>query len=361
MKATIDRKELKQRTLQAKRANGPRASLPALANVLLQVDDSGDTLTVTSTDLELTYIGELDSTGGDAGRCLVNAKAFDTLVGKLDGRLVTLTHDRDDDRLTLTDGDAQLTLRCGVLDDYPQLGPWPTGEALQVEAALFDKVRKAATSDEARPVLTGVLVDGPAGTLAATDGYRLHLANIDTVPWQALIPSSAIHKILQAKPGRFVTVTRSASTPGEVGVVSADGRQRWVVKLIEGSFPDYRRLWPDDHEGAATVDAGKLGKAADRIGTLALGQSNAPVSVTTDLAGRLTVEASNQEVGEASETVPADVSGETVTIAFNPKFLHECAALFDGDVTVEWRDGLKPAIFSDGGPMAALLMPMRVS
>ena len=352
MHATIDRKALRKLTAQAKRIAGGRVTLPALSGVKIGAD--GSTVTLQATDLQTAYLGEVDADVDRPGEVLAPARALDTLLGKMAGDTVTVR--LDGDRLHLSDGEADLSLRPMALEDFPSL-PLELGwrEPVAIDAARLRSVLDAASPDDDRPVLHAVWIDAEGGEAVATDSYRLMRGELDgRGSWTALVPAPAVSKALAAKAGDAVMFEHADGF-----VRMTVGRHRWVAKLQEGTFPQYRALWPDAHEATVTVDGARLAKAADRIGTIALGQPNTPVTFEANGSG-VALTAYNQELGEASEKVPALCHGDVPTIAFNPKYLQAMAASVGSQLRIDLRDGLKPAIFV-GDRIRGLLMPMRTN
>jgi DNA polymerase III subunit beta len=236
-------------------------------------------------------------------------------------------------------------------------------------ARLVSQVARAASSDEGRPVLTGVNLVAADGTLtaAATDSYRLAVRSLtweQAVDGGALVPARSLQEAAKAaaEVGGAVTVILE---PGQVSFLFGD--RRLTTKLIEGSFPNYRALLPDAHETSVVVERAALVEALQRVSIVAMGQANTPVSLTFE-DGSVDLQASNQEMGDAAESLPADIDGAGLTIAFNPGFLLAgLEATGTERIRIELRDGLKPAVLrphADDGQvddLTYLLMPMRVS
>jgi DNA polymerase III subunit beta len=145
------------------------------------------------------------------------------------------------------------------------------------------------------------------------------------------------------------------------------GDRRLTTKLIEGTFPNYRALLPDAYETGVTVDRAALVEALQRVAIVAMGQTNTPVSLTFG-DGSIDLQATNQEMGDAAEALPAEIDGDGLTIAFNPGFLLAgLEATGTEQIRIELRDGLKPAVLrphaEDGqvDDLTYLLMPMKIS
>lgn len=359
MRATVDRKALKDTLTHAKRIAGGRVTLPALSGVRLEA--RGGAFEVIATDLEVTMHDELSADGTDDGAVLVNCRMLHTLVGKLDGDRVTFAVADDGRRVEVSDGEAELSLRTLVLEDFPTPGDFDFGMMGAVMPTdRLKAVLQAASTDDTRPVLTAVRLDGEAREMVATDSYRMMRGMLESSPaepFSALIPARALKLVTMGKPADTIGVRSDGAGHVEL---SAGGERRWVVREQGGAFPNYQALWPDTAEGTVTVDAKRLAKAADRIGAIALGQANTPVSFGPNGASAK-VSAYNQEMGEASEKVPAIIDGDCCDIAFNPKFLQAMADAADGQVTIGLRDGLKPATFQLGNGLRGLLMPMKVN
>lgn len=260
-----------------------------------------------------------------------------------------------------------------AVEDFPTL-PEPDADAPQgvVKAESFvrfvGQVVRAASSEEARPVLTGVKLEASADALvaAATDSYRLAVRRLSWdqgVEAEALVPARALAEVAKA----------ASDTGAEVTIVFEDGQvsfllgdRRLTTRLIEGNFPNYRQLIPVEIESRVVMDRAVLVEALQRVAVVTLGQPNSPVTLTFS-DGSLDITAVNQEVGEAAESLPAETEGDGLVISFNPQFLlNGLEAAGTEEIVVELRDGLKPAVVRPHGgeqvdDFLYLLMPVRTS
>ena len=364
MKTTVDRETLRDMLAEAGKYVSYRTSLPALSGVLVEAADGR--LTVRATDLETTYTGDTPAEVYGSGRVLVDAKLLAKTVAA-GGETVTVTDDGD--RVAVDLGDATVRLRPLVLEDFPVLpepGTSATG-TLDVDGlGTLGRVSVAAGTDEYRPVLTGVLLDG--ADVAATDSYRLHVGRLGAdVGGTALVPARTVATLAKLKAdGVSVTVedrqvTFAATVTAGPKKAPRTHRAQVTCRTIEGTFPNFRALLPDGGV-PLTVDAGLLSAAVKRVATLA--GSNIPALLSA-AGGTLTVSAVSQELGEVSAEVPAiDVGDDWTGFNANPALLLAgvAAAVPSGVVTLRGRDGLKPwMVTADGSSVSALLMPMRVS
>ncbi|MFA9443896.1 DNA polymerase III subunit beta [Egicoccus sp. AB-alg6-2] len=370
MKLRAERAEFAEAVSWATRTVGARVTLPALSGVLLEAADGR--LTCRATDLEVAAEISIPVQIDQPGRVLLPGRLLAQLVARFPDAPVQVTGEPD--RVEITCGRATFHVRGMQADDFPVLAQ-PAEDAPQgivkadAFARLVSQVARAASSDEGRPVLTGVHLEAAGETLtaAATDSYRLAVRSLtwdQAVEGTALVPARSLQEAAKAasEVGGAVTVVLEA---GQVSFLFGD--RRLTTKLIEGTFPNYRALLPDAHETAVVVERAALVEALQRVSIVAMGQANTPVSLTFG-DGSVDLQASNQEMGDAAEALPAEIDGDGLTIAFNPGFLLSgLEATGTERIRVELRDGLKPAVLrphADDGQvddLTYLLMPMRVS
>ncbi len=370
MKLRAERAEFAEAVAWATRTVGARVTLPALSGILLEAD--AGKLTCRATDLEVAAEITIPVQIDQPGAVLLPGRLLSQLVARFPEAPVQLTGEPD--RVEITCGRATFHVRGMQTEDFPTLaGPVDGAPQGVVKADAFARlvgqVARAASTDEGRPVLTGVSLEAAGDTLtaAATDSYRLAVRSLT---WEHAVEGSAL------VPARSLQEAAKAATEvgGAVTVVIEDGQvsfllgdRRLTTKLIEGSFPNYQALLPDAHETTVVVDRAELIEALQRVAIVAMGQANTPVSLTFG-DGSVDLQASNQEMGDAAEALPADIEGEGLTIAFNPAFLLSGLEATGTDrIRIELRDGLKPAVLKphaeDGqvDDFTYLLMPMRVS
>jgi DNA polymerase III subunit beta len=225
-------------------------------------------------------------------------------------------------------------------------------------------VVRAASSDDARPILTGVLLaaEGDGLRLVATDSYRLAVRDLSGASVLAegqavLVPSRALGELARLLGG----VDEATLRLGERDVTVEVGTARLTTRLIEGEFPNYRQLIPSSQPNRVVVGREPLLDALRRVRLLA--REATPVRITLRPDG-IELMAVTQDVGEAHEDVDAKYEGSEMVIAFNPDYLAEGVEAVSGDeVAIETVDALKPAVIrsGEGGDYLYLLMPVRVS
>jgi len=362
MKFRCDRDVLSEALQIVQHGISTRPGIPALTGVLMETSGEG-TLTLTTTDLEVSAQLSIDVQSQEDGSVLVPARLFGEVVKNLSEAPVDF--DADPSQAKVRCAAYEGTLRLLPAEDFPALHA-PAGTTVTVDAPSFaeavSQVGRAASKDEARPVLTGVLleVNREGITLAATDSYRLAVRELTATASgeaKAIVPERALQEAGRAA---------AAEEKGQVELVADEsqvsfkvGGLRLTSRLIEGEFPNYRQLLPDGYENRLTMPRQGLIEAVRRVGLLA--RDNAPVRMEFNALG-VRLSSSSPDLGEAVEAVEATYEGEDITAAFNPVYLGEGLAAATGDtVRVEVRDGLKPGVVKgEADDFSYLVMPVRL-
>jgi DNA polymerase-3 subunit beta len=344
---------------RAGRAVGTRSPLPILQGVLCEV--SGSRLTVTGTDNEITVRTYLEVEVTEEGRTVIPAKLAADAVRKLPAGAVTLSS--NDGEVEITGGGPRFKLREMVVDDYPKITDTEIEGGIDVDGSqlirALSQVGVAASGDDARPTLTGVLFegDGESLRLVATDSYRLGVRDVDGVATEGskLVPYRALRELgrsIGSGPMRVALGEREAS------FVTAEGRL--TVRIIDSTFPNYRQLLPEGHLNRLTVEKAAFLEAVGRAALVA--EDHIPVRLAMH-AGGVELSVIRQEVGEATELLEGEYTGDDMTIAFNTRYLTDgLNAVDDEKVVIETSDPLKPGLLlgAEKRDFQYLLMPVRL-
>ena len=389
MKFRCERDSLVEVLSIAGRAVSTRTSASmALGGV--RIETTGNHLAVVGTDLDLTVHASTEAIGITDGVCVAPAKLLADIVRSLEPGAVTI--ESEGDKIEIGASRSRFSLRTFPVDDFPSLPEPPQPATFLPAASLASALRqvvRAASGDDARPLLTGVLLaaEGDGVRLVATDSYRLAMRDIDgsdalTDSAQILVPARALAE-LQKLPvlgmtSKDVTAASTAGdgegqvagkdvptiglSVGEHDVTFTVGSVKVSTRLLDGSYPDYRQLIPAEYPNRLHVGKDSLLDALRRV-RLLVRDNTTPVRLAMRQAGvDLTVV--SQEVGDASETVDADFEGTDLTIAFNPTYLIDGVEAVSGDeVVLETVDATKPATVraAEETNFRYLLMPVRVS
>ena len=364
MRFRCDRDTLVEALTAASRAVSSRGGpLQVLSGLRLSL--VGGQLEVTGSDLDLTISVTVPVDGDTDGKTIIPAKLAVDIVRSLDdGRVDIAT---ENGQATISLGRSDFTVQLMAAEEWPQLSE-PSGEVFTVAASeLADglgQVVKAASKDDSRPILTGVLLaaEGTGLRMVSTDSYRLAMRDLPGTSVLAegkhvLVPSRALAEVSRMIAGQSeITVTL-----GEHDVSFTTSFGRLTTRLIEGEFPNYRGLIPTSQPNRLVVSRAALIDAVRRVRLMA--REATPVRLTLS-SDTLALRATTQDVGEAHEELDAKYEGAEMTVAFNPEYLLDGLEVTPGDeVTLETVDALKPALLRSGDTpdFLYLLMPVRVS
>ena len=336
MKVTVLQENLARGLGIVSKAVSPRSTLPVLANVLIASDEGR--LRLSATNLELGITCWIPARIEEEGSTTVPSRTFNDLVSTLPADQVLLKLDVKTQTLNVRGGTSTNDIKCIDAQEFPPL-PVPDLEgAVQINVGdfreLIHQVVFAASSDEARPVLMGVLVqvDKDKLTMAAADGFRLSvrkavLSTPAAAPVSAIVPSQALKELARV------------ATDGEepIYMVLPKGRGQVVFRvkdvevvsqLIDGTFPDYQQIIPRKYNSRTLVSTSSLLKACKQAEIFAREGSNvARFNIKTAQGemqpSEVEISATSEETGKNETIVEATVDGSAVLIAFNVKFLRE--------------------------------------
>jgi DNA polymerase-3 subunit beta len=353
------------------RAVSSRSTLPVLANVLLKTEDAGLKLTATNLEIGITYWvpGKIDEDGATT----VPAKLLTDLVSSLPSGDKVELEVTAGDTLHVKAGRFQTHIKGIDADEFPAIqtaGDRPTTRVAQnVLRRALAETAFAAASDEARPILTGVLAkfEGDQLTLAAADNYRIAVKTVpilDAVPeTSVVIPARALNELARIL----------GDTDDPVDIVLAAGRNQvlfhldgvdLVSRLIDGQFPNYQQVMPQAHATRAVLDREELLRAVRPAALIAHESANiVKLQIGGDGDEGVTVSA-NAEVGDHVGQVEAEVEGDGTTIAFNARYLADVLTNVDAEqFALELNGPLSPGVFKPVGDdqYVHVVMPVRTT
>jgi DNA polymerase-3 subunit beta len=365
VKVTCSKDELTRALSVVGRAVSTRAAVQVLGGVLLRAADGR--LELAATDMEVSLRLSVEAQVEGDGAVVAPGRLLVDLARLLPDSEVVLDHRPDQGVLEVTCGPASYKLNTYSADDFPKLPDATAAQTFTIDSDTFldtvSKVARSASRDESRPVLTGVLVrfEGEKLVMAATDSYRMSVKETE-------LKEAAVAELEAIVPARALTeLTRIAQDSAElqVGVqenhvVFGAGEIWLTTRRIDGQFPNYKQLLPETFERTVTLARVELLDVVRRVSVMA--QRNAPLRLRFN-EGELTVSAQTQDVGEATETLAVDWTGEPLEIGFNPEFLREgVESVSSDDLELNLISPLRPAVIKgESDEFRYLIMPIRLA
>ena len=376
MRANCNTETFSRRLQLVSRGVSARSTIQLLGGILLEAE--GEALKLSATDMEISIQTSSPAEVEGDGRVVIPARIFNDIVRSLPGGSFSLEHDASEGTVRLVAGENEYRIRAYAADDYPQLPVFPeegtfriSGESL---VETVEKVSRSYSRDETRPVLTGILIsfEDSRGRMVTTDSYRLSIKETELATTafegsrEAIIPARAMQEVSRIF---------SASDEDEVEVALSENQALFRIgdvvlgtRLIDGNFPEYKRLLPTTFEREISVRREELIGTLRRVNLFAQRQTPpTPVSLSFS-EGSLEVIVRNGEVGEAHERLEA-TSEDEFLISFNPSYLLDGVSAIDTEMVVfKFNEPLKPGLIVPGareGEAAEepdflyLIMPMR--
>ena len=367
MKLSTSRTTLLTQLQTVSRVASTHTAVQALSGTQIHATEGSAELR--ATDLEMGLRVPLEADVERDGTTVLPARLLLDVARVLPADAVTLELRPTEQDVEIRSGSTTFHIRTLRAEDFPPL-PEPDREAVvAVPASAFVEtvqvVARAASRDETRPVLTGILVSasGQELRMVATDSYRLSVKRTQLEAplegsFEANVPARALQELVrlaQQAPADRLAVGVGANQV----VVEADGAVL-SSRLIDGQFPNFQQLLPDAFEHELRVAGDELTEVVRRISLLA--QKNAPLRLAF-AEGEVTVSAQTPDVGEAREKLPIPFQGEPFEIGFNPDFLRDGLESVTGDLVLKLINPLRPGLIesADDSGFLYLIMPIRLN
>jgi DNA polymerase III subunit beta len=364
LKLGIAKDALLEKLSLVARGVSTRTAVLVLGGIRLRAQDGR--LELAATDMELSLRSTVEAEVEGDGEVVVPGRLLLDIVRAVPEGELTIEHRSDESVLVVSSGSFSSRLHTYSAEDFPRL---PDVEALQLHAvdkdALLEtigRVSRSASRDESRPVLTGILVRFEPGKLvmAATDSYRLAVketpAPTPLPDLEAIIPARALQELGRVAAG--ADEIQLGLQENHV-IFGADGV--WLTtRRIDGQFPNYRQLLPEQFEHEVPLPREELLDVVRRVALMA--QRNSPLRLRF-ADGELTVSAQTQDVGEARESLPAPFAADPLEIGFNAEFLRDGLESVDS-ATLKFKliSPLRPAVLEgESDDYTYLIMPIRLA
>ena len=346
-------------------------SLPILSNILLEAKDNK--LTLSSTDMDISIIENISCDVLEDGATTINSQILYDIVRKIDENSEIEIISNNGKLLTLRSDGSRFSLACLPKEDFPIIEKDNSGIDIILNSKilfkLIDKTKFAISNEETRYFLNGLYFnvtnedDKNIVTLVGTDGHRLAKfsheinENIEQVSG-VIIPKKTIYELskLLSEFDNDVNISISSNK-----IVFILGDIVFISKLIDGSFPDYKRVIPNDNKNILKINRDKLLSAVDRVSTIA--NEKSPVIKFKLFQNILNLNTINTESSTASEDLNISYEGDEIEIGFNSKYIMDIVNnLEDNEISINLKDNTSPVIAQENSNtnLVYVLMPMRV-
>lgn len=364
LKVSCARDGLVEKLALVSRAVSMRSAVQVLSGLQLRAENGA--LALAATDMELSIRSSLPAEVSGEGTVVVPGRLLVEIARLLPEAEVELEYRSGENLLAVTCGSASYQLHTYSAEDFPRLPDVDTATTFAIARdTLLDtvaRVGRSASRDESRPVLTGVLARFGEGklTMAATDSYRLAVKESklgqDVPELEAIVPARALAEL-----ARMVGEADEIQLGLEENHAVFGAGDAWLTtRRIDGQFPDYKQLVPDEFEHTITLNREELLDVVRRVAVMA--QRNLPLRLSLT-EGELAISARTQDVGEARESMPAPYSGEPLEIGFNADFLRDgLESVESEEIELKLISPLRPGLLSaPGEDFWYLIMPIRLA
>ena len=354
MKFTCSKQELAQAIQIAGRSIASKPQTPIMSGIYMHAYDN--ILEIQATDYEIGVIIHLPAEVEAAGEAVVSGRYLQEVVRTLPDDEVSIAYDRDTNICTITSGRSNFNLLSMKAQDYPQITKIKEGKTFKVSSAVLNELIRRTTfacaTNESRPVFTGTLmeVEGKTLSMAATDIHRLALSR-ETIEDELkgkdyfIVPKRALEEIRHINNGEVPEEVTVSCTRSEMSFET--GGVYMTTRLIDGQFPDYRRVIPPEFVTRVTLKTADFAAAVTRVGLIARASDYNIIKLIFNM-GQVHISSDNPIVGKAEETVPAVIDGEDIKIALNASYLIDVLKILNGEnIVISLNGTLKPAAVRD--------------
>ena len=373
MRLTCQPATLSQALQTVSRAISTRTTLPILNNVLLETTSSG--LALTGTNLEIGIKKLVEAEISDEGSTTVPARLLTDFVGTLPQQQLELSLEVASQTLSLRCGRFDTHIKCIEADEFPPTPRSDEGDTIRLPLAELlagiEQTQMAASTDEARPVLTGELlqIEGGRLTIVATDGHRLaerrlQVTSGDGLEARLIVPARALGELPRAFRGDSgeAQITVSQARNQIFFRTGSAGSSEVTSRLIDGTYPNYAQVIPNKSSTVVRVDTGELNQTVRAVSLFARDSAN--VLRIKAQADGLALSATTNEVGDSRAELAAEVEGNEIQIAFNARYvLDALASVAAEQVELRFDGPLSPGLIRipDHDDYLYVIMPVRVA
>ena len=365
MKIICAQKDLTEGLNIVQKAVSVKSTLPILKGILIETE--GDHIKLTGNDLSLGIETRIPATVEEPGSVVVSSKLFGDIVRKLPEESLTLVAD-DKHHILIECHHSSFDLLGQSAVEFPELPAVEDQDTFDLNQDLLrGMIRQtlfATSQDEARPVLTGVLMEANDGemSMVAIDGYRLALRKASINPniqKKAVIPGKTLNELSRLMNGNAEDTVKISMS--DKHILFEINTVKMVSRLLEGEFIKYNQIIPKESKSIITVCTMDLNDAIERASLLAREGKNSSIRFTIR-DERMTIR-SNVEIGSVKEELDIQLDGDDIEIGFNPRYLIDALKVMDSEkITIEMTTAVSPCVMkpTNTNSYLYLVLPVRM-
>ena len=346
-------------------------TLPILSNILIETKETS--LVLSATDMDISITDKISCNVIEAGSTTVSAHTIYDIIRKLPDSSEIEIISNDGKLMTLRSGKSKFSLGCLPKEDYPIIEIGNLENEMTIDSQkllkLIDKTRFAVSNEETRYFLNGIYFHTKKEnkvnvlSLVSTDGHRLAKFDFDFNENSkeiqgVIVPKKTINELYKLLNDYSGSVKINLDSNKIVFFV---GESILISKLIDGNFPDYRRVIPLDNRNILKINRQAFSLAVDRVSTIT--NEKSPIIKFKLLKNLMNMSSVNNENGAATEDINTSYLGEEIQIGFNAKYILEMINnLEDQEITLSFKDSSSPVTATEESnpDLIYVLMPMRV-
>ena len=370
MKLTIPKNQLAYSIKMVAKAMSSQSTIPVLSGIHIYTNEV-DELIFETTDLDVSIKHKEDALVEEGGSTVVPGKIFGDIINSFPDEAVSL--ETRGEKLTISCGGTVFTIATLNPLDFPQFPQITPTRSIEVGAPQLAKmvrrVSKATSKDVSRAVLTGIYLEVKKGVLrlAATDSYRLAITKEvvkrgegqpQSEDIQTIIPGSILDEIGKLTAGsKEIRIGESDNQ-----IIFSFGSTTFISRKIEGNYPNFEQIIPTQKNVSVVVETDLLLSAVKRVSIVAKNTSPIRIALHADTQ-QIEISAQTPDIGNANESIPAQIDGEEISIGFNHQYILDgLNAAGTEELVFEAQTSVKPGIFRSIGSEEYfyLTMPVRL-
>ena len=346
-------------------------TLPILSNVMLEAKEGK--LAIIATDLDLVFYDELSEIKiSKEGATTTSATILYDILRKISGNSDIKFDLKSENKLNLITDNSDFNLLCLPIDNFPNFTDDFESDKISFNKSkllsLLNKTKISISNDDTRHYLNGIylhLTEYQKKTYltgVATDSHRLSSSSIE------VDTGKSFNSIILPKKTVFQMCNLLADTNEKVIVQSSEskiqfkiGKMKLISKVIDGKFPDYKKVVPADNDKILTVNSSDFVQAIERVITVSLDRKEGVKLILGKDNIKFSVNSTNS--GEGNEVIKSNFTGEDMTVSFNSKYLTDIASeVEDKNLKINLKDPMSPVLVEDMSYKNSyyVVMPMKI-